>query len=77
VRYRTEKIGGKSLSINQLKALNDCLDNYGLSEIRNMGGKLTWNNKNIGAAGSQVDWTELLSMLSGQILYQTLGLDCI
>lgn len=34
-----------------LRDFNDCLDTYGLSDVRNTGGSCTWNNSSHGVTG--------------------------
>ena len=45
VRFTDEKLGGKLLSINQLKEFNDCLDYCSLTDMKSTGNYWSWHNK--------------------------------
>lgn len=47
-RYTNEKIGGRYLSISQLRDFNECLDKCGLTDIRSTGSFWSWNNSSEG-----------------------------
>jgi len=49
VRYSDEKVGGRTLSIQQLQNFNDFTATCALKDIRHVGGKWTWHNKVTGS----------------------------
>lgn len=47
-RFSEEKIGGKDLSVANLRSFNDCISLCGLTDTKSIGSNWTWHNNQMG-----------------------------
>lgn len=56
IQYDGERIGGHPRPIITMEDFNNCIDNFGVVELKSFGGNMTWTN---GQEGRSRKWAKL------------------